>query len=257
MCVHIAFASGTDELRIREDALDDDYADETEEARDDTKDQTITSTQVLAPVTLSVPSSSSQKTDSALQSDQTNVNSHTQPSTTNQGVIVSSGTVTPTTANQGNQGVIDKSGVIDPRKPSSRLSMIQPKASTTNPPLFAIGRPIVFEWQYDNTTLVFPPTNLTIEINLATDLKKIWNVANVPGSTARVEWDSGSVSKKNLAPLTVGMYTVSVYDTKVGRDGVAKSGYLSPFSELRIGLYTPETPIPKTERVYCATCDMF
>ncbi|KAG0243770.1 hypothetical protein BGW41_001282 [Actinomortierella wolfii] len=114
--------------------------------------------------------------------------------------------------------------------------MIQPKQNAANPPLFAVGNNIVFEWAFDNATLVFPPANLTVEVSLTSNPKTVWPVANVSGTTTSVIWDTGAVT---FPPLSMGFYTVSIYDPKLGKQGVATSGHLMPYSDLQIGLYIP------------------
>ncbi|KAI7827983.1 hypothetical protein BC939DRAFT_444217 [Gamsiella multidivaricata] len=146
--------------------------------------------------------------------------------------------------------VIGGSSVIDPRRPVSRLSMVQPKQNTANPPLFPVGSNIIFEWAFDNTTLVFPPTNLTIEISLSGTTKMVWPVANVSGLTTSVVWNTATVTSP---ALFMGFYTLNVYDTNIGKQGIATSGHLMPFSDLQFGLYIPEPYIPRTG-AFCQTC---
>ncbi|KAF9977210.1 hypothetical protein BGZ73_006683 [Actinomortierella ambigua] len=134
-------------------------------------------------------------------------------------------------------------GLIDPRRPVSRLSMLQPKQNTASPPLFAVGNNIVFEWAFDNQTLVFPPANLTIEVSLVSNPKTTWPIANVTGTTTSVIWNTATV---NQPPLSMGFYMVSIYDPKLGKQGVATSGHLMPYSDLQIGLYIPEPYIPRS-----------
>ncbi|KAG0325059.1 hypothetical protein BGZ99_001097 [Dissophora globulifera] len=95
--------------------------------------------------------------------------------------------------------------IIDPRRPVSRLSMIQPKQNTANPPLFAVGSNIVFEWVFDNTTLIFPPANLTVEVNLTGNIKVVWPIANVSGTATSVVWNTATASNPNLF---MGFYTL-------------------------------------------------
>ncbi|KAF9182950.1 hypothetical protein BGZ50_004612 [Haplosporangium sp. Z 11] len=126
--------------------------------------------------------------------------------------------------------------VIDPRLPVSRLSMVQPKQNVANPPLFAVGSFITFEWVFDNTTLVFPPTSLTVEVRLNADPKMVWTVANVSGTATSVVWNTGAMTSP---VLFMGFYTLSIYDPKIGKLGIATSGHLMPYSDLQFGLYIP------------------
>ncbi|KAF9383415.1 hypothetical protein CPB97_006478 [Podila verticillata] len=132
-----------------------------------------------------------------------------------------------------NSTIIGPNSVIDPRRPVSRLSMVQPKQNTVNPPLFPVGSNIVFEWLFDNATLVFPPANLTVEISLTSNPKMIWPVANVSGTATSVVWNTATVTNPSLF---MGYYTLSVYDTKIGKQGVATSGHLMPYSDLQFGM---------------------
>lgn len=86
--------------------------------------------------------------------------------------------------------------------------MGQPKQNTANPPLFPVGSNIVFEWLFDNATLVFPPANLTVEISLTSNPKMIWPVANVSGTATSVVWNTATVMNPSLF---MGYYTL--YDT--------------------------------------------
>ncbi|KAF9360557.1 hypothetical protein BGX26_008838 [Mortierella sp. AD094] len=144
--------------------------------------------------------------------------------------------------------IITGSTVIDPRRPVSRLSMIQPKQNTANPPLFSVGTYLVFEWVFDNTTLVFVPATLTVEVSLTSNPKMVWPVANISGTATSVVWNTGAVVNPSLF---MGFYTLyvamitrfnrgrSVYDPKIGKQGVATSGQLMPYSDLQFGLYIP------------------
>ncbi|KAF9427995.1 hypothetical protein BGZ94_003661 [Podila epigama] len=105
----------------------------------------------------------------------------------------------------GNSTIIGPSSVIDPRRPVSRLSMIQPKQNTVNPALFPVGSNIVFEWAFDNTTLLVPPVNLTVEISLMSDPKMTWPVANVSGTTTSVVWNTAAATHPGLI---MGFYTL-------------------------------------------------
>ncbi|KAG0374878.1 hypothetical protein BGX24_009818 [Mortierella sp. AD032] len=144
---------------------------------------------------------------------------------------------------------VGPNSIIDPRRPVSRLSMLQPKQNTVNPPLFAVGSNIEFEWVFDNTTLVFPPTNLTIEVSLTANPKMVWPVANVTGTTTSISWSTGAT----VPSLFMGFYTFSIYDTKLGKQGVATSGHLMPYSDLQFGMYIPEPYVPRTG-AYCEKC---
>ncbi|KAG0253828.1 hypothetical protein BG011_006139 [Mortierella polycephala] len=142
------------------------------------------------------------------------------------------------------------SAVIDPRNPASRLTMIKPKLNQANPSLYTIGSTIVFEWAFDNATLVFPPVSLNIEAAFASDPLKVWPIANVSGSTTSVTWDTAGVNNT----LFMGFYTLHIYDSSGGKQGVVASGHLIPYSDLQFGLYVPGVKIPKADGEYCATC---
>ncbi|KAF9150103.1 hypothetical protein BG015_008085 [Linnemannia schmuckeri] len=144
---------------------------------------------------------------------------------------------------------VGPNSIIDPRRPVSRLSMIQPKQNSINPPLFPVGSNIVFEWVFDNATLVFPPGNLTIEVALTANPKMVWPVANVSGTATSTSWSTGSAAPS----LFMGFYTLSIYDTKIGKQGVAASGHLMPYSDLQFGMYIPEQYVPRTG-AFCNNC---
>ncbi|KAK3830193.1 MAG: hypothetical protein JOS17DRAFT_803439 [Linnemannia elongata] len=144
---------------------------------------------------------------------------------------------------------VGPNSIIDPRRPVSRLSMVQPKQNSINPPLFPVGSNIVFEWVFDNTTLVFPPANLTVEVALTSNPKMVWPVANISGTATSTSWSTGAVA----SPLFMGFYTLSIYDTKLGKQGVATSGHLMPYSDLQFGMYIPEPYVPRTG-AYCNNC---
>ncbi|KAF9418665.1 hypothetical protein BGZ76_004345, partial [Entomortierella beljakovae] len=124
--------------------------------------------------------------------------------------------------------------IIDPRKPASRLSLVNPKPNQSNPPLFPIGGQIEFEWAFDKSTLLFPPSNLTIDINLNSDPTKVWSIANVSGSTTSIKWNTANVARES--GLFMGFYTLNIYDSLIGKRGVATGGHLIPSSDLRFGL---------------------
>ncbi|KAF9578328.1 hypothetical protein BGW38_005929, partial [Lunasporangiospora selenospora] len=101
--------------------------------------------------------------------------------------------------------IISGPSIIDPRRPVSRISMIQPKQNAANPPLFPVGSNIVFEWAFDNNTLVFPPTNLSIEVSLSANPKMVWPIANVSGSATSIVWNTGTARDPSLF---MGFYTL-------------------------------------------------
>ncbi|KAF9104036.1 hypothetical protein BGX27_010262, partial [Mortierella sp. AM989] len=142
--------------------------------------------------------------------------------------------------------VIDSSNsvILDPRKPASRLLLLKPKPNQANPPLFPIGGQIEFEWAFDNTTLVFRPEKLALDVTLNSDPSKVWHIANVSGSATSITWDTASVKD---SVLYMGFYTLNVYDAKTGVRGAAMSGHLIPSSDLRFGLFVPGAIIPKTD----------
>ncbi|CAO3570240.1 unnamed protein product, partial [Mortierella alpina] len=144
----------------------------------------------------------------------------------------------------GSGTVIGPSSVIDPRRPVSRLSMIQPKQNAANPPLFPVGCNIPLEWTFDNATLVFPPGNLSVEVSLTSNPKMIWPIANISGTATSVIWNTATVAGP---PLIMSFYTLSIYDTKIGKQGVATSGHLMPYSDLQFGIYIPEPYVPRGE----------
>ncbi|KAF9184681.1 hypothetical protein BGZ51_006473 [Haplosporangium sp. Z 767] len=157
----------------------------------------------------------------------------------------------PTTViDHSNNATNNGSAVIDPHNPASRLIMIKPKLSQANPSLFAIGSTVVFEWVFDIATLMFPPVSLNIEATLASDPLKVWSIANVSGTTTSVTWDTASVNNT----LFMGFYILYIYESSAGKHGVASSGHLLPYSDLRFGLYVPGVETPKTDGKYCATC---
>lgn len=83
--------------------------------------------------------------------------------------------------------------------------MIQPKQNAANPPLFPVGANIVFEWAFDNTTLVFVPANLTVEVSLTSNPKMVWPVANISGTATSVVWNTATAINPNLF---MGFYTL-------------------------------------------------
>ncbi|KAG0051801.1 hypothetical protein BGZ83_003277 [Gryganskiella cystojenkinii] len=193
-------------------------------------------------------SSASPTSSSSASSSTSSSSSSAQPGSSGGGGGVVIGPNGPITSHSGTGGtIIGPNSVIDPRRPVSRLSMIQPKQNTANPPLFPVGANIVFEWAFDNTTLVFIPANLTVEVSLTSNPKMIWPVANVSGTTTSVVWNTAT----NVNPsLFMGFYTLSVYESKIGKQGVATSGHLMPYSDLQFGLYIPVGTIrPKNRSI--------
>ncbi|KAF9174877.1 hypothetical protein BGX21_011429 [Mortierella sp. AD011] len=111
----------------------------------------------------------------------------------------------------GTGGTIITGGtVVDPQLSVSRLSMVQPKQNSANPPLFPVGSYITFEWVFDNTTLVFVPATLTVEVSLTSNPKMVWPVANASGAATSVVWNTGAVVNPSLF---MGFYTLYVTTT--------------------------------------------
>ncbi|KAF9927083.1 hypothetical protein FBU30_003507 [Linnemannia zychae] len=137
----------------------------------------------------------------------------------------------------------------DPRKPPSRITIIKPKPNQINPPLFAIGYPIEFEWQFDKSTLSSSPTNLTLQVTLSSDPTKVWPIANISGTATSYTWNTDNI--KTPSNLLMGMYTLNIFDTKVGKQSVAGGvGQIIPNSDLRFGLYIPESKIPGASSMF-------
>ncbi|KAF8928024.1 hypothetical protein BGZ47_001850 [Haplosporangium gracile] len=141
----------------------------------------------------------------------------------------------------------------NPRNVPSRLSMTYPKPNQVNPPLFAIGNPINFTWEFDKATLTAPPTNLILQASLNSDATKVWPVANISGAATAYTWNTASI--KTPSSLLMGMYTLNIFDAKIGKLGAAGGGQLIPNSDLRFGLYVPEPRIPGANKVQCGTCE--
>ncbi|KAF9151842.1 hypothetical protein BG015_006137 [Linnemannia schmuckeri] len=140
---------------------------------------------------------------------------------------------------------------VDPRKVPSRLSMTYPKPNQVNPPLFAIGNPINFTWEFDGATLTAPPANLILEASLNSDATKVWPIANISGIATSYTWNTANITTPSS--LFMGMYTLNIFDGKIGKLGAATSGQLIPNSDLRFGLYVPKynaalvnSPVPRS-----------
>ncbi|KAG0297159.1 hypothetical protein BGZ96_007520 [Linnemannia gamsii] len=138
---------------------------------------------------------------------------------------------------------------VDPRKAPSRLTLTYPKPNQVNLPLFAIGNPIDFTWEFDKATLTAPPANLTLQATLNSDATRIWPIANISGTATSYTWNTAS-------NLLMGMYTLNIFDAKIGKLGTASGGQLIPNSDLRFGLYIPESRIPGANKVQCGTCEL-
>ncbi|KAK5808185.1 hypothetical protein F5H01DRAFT_383293 [Linnemannia elongata] len=142
----------------------------------------------------------------------------------------------------------------DPRKAPSRLSMTYPKPNQVNPPLFAIGNPIEFTWEFDKATLTAPPANLTLQVTLNSDATMVWPIANISGTATSYTWNTANI--QTPSNLLMGMYTLNIFDAKIGKLGAASGGQLIPNSDLRFGLYVPESRIPGASKVQCGTCEL-
>ncbi|KAK3819187.1 MAG: hypothetical protein J3R72DRAFT_529277 [Linnemannia gamsii] len=141
----------------------------------------------------------------------------------------------------------------DPRKAASRLSLTKPKPNQASPPLFALGNPIEFAWEFDNATLSIPPANLTLQVTLNTDATKIWPIANISGAATSFTWNTANIITPSN--LLTGMYTLNIFDAKIGKLGVANGGQLMSNSDLRFGLYVPGSKFPGASKGICGTCE--
>ncbi|KAG9062878.1 hypothetical protein KI688_005185 [Linnemannia hyalina] len=166
---------------------------------------------------------------------------------------------TPSSSVSSSTGIsgTDSTNIIagaDPRKVPSRLSMTYPKPNQANPPLFAIGNSIDFTWEFDKPTLTAPPANLTLQITLNSDATMVWPIANISGTATSYTWNTANI--RTPSNLLMGMYTLNIFDAKIGKLGAANGGQLIPNSDLRFGLYVPESRIPGANKVQCGTCEL-
>ncbi|KAG0317808.1 hypothetical protein BGZ97_004832 [Linnemannia gamsii] len=141
----------------------------------------------------------------------------------------------------------------DLRQPPSRLTLTYPKPSQANLPLFAIGNSIDFTWKFDKATLTAPPVSLTLQVTLNSDATWIWPIANISGTSTSYTWNTANI--KTPSNLLMGVYTFNIFDAKIGKLGTASGGQLMPNSDLRFGLYIPESRIPGASKVQCGTCE--
>ncbi|KAF9290877.1 hypothetical protein BGZ68_005791 [Mortierella alpina] len=143
-----------------------------------------------------------------------------------------------------------------PSDPPAYLSMLEPKANAKNPPLFPLGKDIVFTWNItDSQNLIMKPTNLTIEAYLPGPI--IINIASgLPGNTMNYTWP-GANQINATNPIQSAIYTIRIFDGQVGRYGYLPGGYLQTYTGLTIGLYQPGSYTPGKDQFppICATCD--
>ncbi len=116
--------------------------------------------------------------------------------------------------------------------------MLEPKADIKNPPLFPLGRDIVFAWTItDAQNLIVKPTNLTIEAYLS-DKIIVTIASGLPGNTLSYTWP-GANQINATNPIQNQIYTIRIFDGQVGRYGRIPGGYLETYVGLKIGLYQP------------------
>ncbi|KAK3809087.1 MAG: hypothetical protein JOS17DRAFT_822267 [Linnemannia elongata] len=111
-----------------------------------------------------------------------------------------------------------------------------------------------FTWEFDKATLTVPPANLTLQVTLNSDATMVWSIANISGTATSYTWSTANI--KTPSNLLMGMYTLNIFDAKIGKLGIASGGQLIPNSDLRFGLYIPESRIPGASKVQCGTCEL-
>ncbi|KAF9987012.1 hypothetical protein BGZ75_001148 [Mortierella antarctica] len=144
-----------------------------------------------------------------------------------------------------------------PSDPPAHLSMLEPKADIKNPPLFPLGKDIVFAWTItDIQNLIMKPTNLTIEAYLS-DKIIVTIASGLPGNTMNYTWPAENQKNATNPIQTKEIYTIRIFDGQVGRYGRIAGGYLETYTSLKIGLYQPGAYTPGKDLFppVCATCD--
>lgn len=139
---------------------------------------------------------------------------------------------------------------INPTAAAGGLSFTQPpQNSDVSFYKIASGEPITFGWNF--TDLVVTPTSLTI--SAMCDNGNTYPVGPtdgiIPGDATQVVWDVFSYQQAHPSlPLAVASYTLSVWDDR-GPGAARSAGFLSPNSNLRFALYTPQpyTPLASGE----------
>ncbi|KAF9967789.1 hypothetical protein BGZ70_008179 [Mortierella alpina] len=132
--------------------------------------------------------------------------------------------------------------------------MLEPKADFKNPPLFPLGRDIVFAWNFtDPQNLIMKPKNLTLEAYFDNTIITI--ATNLPGNTVNYTWPGAN--QISGTPIVTKIYTIRIFDDQVGRYGRLAGGYLETYIGLKIGLYRPGEYTPGKDLIpaLCATCD--
>ncbi|KAI5117822.1 hypothetical protein M0805_003300, partial [Coniferiporia weirii] len=118
----------------------------------------------------------------------------------------------------------------------------------------ASDSPITFGWNF--TALIVTPTHLTV--SAVCENGNTYPVGPtdgiIPGTATQVIWDVYSYQQANPSqPLAVATYTLSIWDDR-GPAATIAGGYLSPNSNLRFALYTPQPYTPLASGWTCPGC---
>jgi len=140
--------------------------------------------------------------------------------------------------------------------PAGALSITQPPQTSVAFFKIASGQPITFAWSF--TDVLATPTSLTVSAVCANGITYPVGPTNgiIPGTASSVVWDVYEFQQSNKAtPLPQSTYTLNIYDER-GPGAARGPGLLSPNSNLRFALYSPQPYTPIASGWQCSGCNI-
>ncbi|VDC03100.1 unnamed protein product [Peniophora sp. CBMAI 1063] len=176
------------------------------------------------------------------------------------------GSATGSAASGSNAGSV-ASGTGSSSGNSSSLSIPQtaPAGSitVTSPPQTSVaffkiaeGAPITFAWSMTN--VLSTPSSLTVSAVCENGVTFPVGPTNgvIAGSDTSVVWDVYSFAQANpQSPLPQSTYTLEIFDER-GMGAARSPGLLSPNSNLRFALYSPQPYTPLASGWSCSGCNV-
>ncbi|KAF5362658.1 hypothetical protein D9758_009575 [Tetrapyrgos nigripes] len=143
------------------------------------------------------------------------------------------------------------SSAIPQTAPAGIISLTQPPQQSTSFFKLAPSETINFQWSFSG--VLHTPTSLTIQAIGANGFT--YPIGNAPGTATTINWVPYDYQQSNVAtPLAQTTYTLAVFDER-GISATMKPGWLSPNTQLKFALYTPQPYTALSSGWSCPECN--
>ncbi|KAK7451082.1 hypothetical protein VKT23_012758 [Stygiomarasmius scandens] len=135
--------------------------------------------------------------------------------------------------------------------PAGLISVTNPPQASTSFFKLAPSETITFEWSFSG--VLHTPTSLTVRAIGANSFT--YTLSTLPGTSTSIEWVPYDYQQSNpQTPLAQTTYTLAINDER-GLTATTRPGWLSPNTQLKFALYTPQPYTPLASGWTCVECN--